>query len=182
MKRAALAALLLAACAPEAPDTAAVDTREPIAVEYVRAPELEIHTRASDSSPIVTKYKNGESVSVLAKRDGWAEIRMPDRSGWVHNADLADAAQAKEAEAGSSAVRFKVPAEPVTEPNAHGEMTLEADVNGDGEVVAVRVIRNTTGSRSLEMKNIASLQRARFYPVVRHGRRTPFTYEQRVHY
>ena len=46
----------------------------------------------------------------------------------------------------------------------------------------VKVERNTTGSHSLEARNIASLRRARFIPIVRHGKRTPFVYDYHVSY
>jgi len=55
-------------------------------------------------------------------------------------------------------------------------------VNSDGEVTDVRTLSNSTGSSSLERSNTASLRLARFYPIVRHGQRTPFTYEHHVHY
>lgn len=180
MKSLAVCALLLAACDSPAPPAEPV--REPIAVEYVRAAELPIHTRPAGDAPVVTTYRSGESVSVLSKRGDWVEVRTAAGSGWAHAADLADAAEASKSEADNSTPRFIHTPDPVTEPGAHGEMVLEASVNGDGEVTAVRVLHNTTGSRSLEMKNIGALEHARFTPVVKHGRRMPFTYEHRIHY
>jgi TonB family protein len=168
----------LAACGAPKND-AATDTRAPIAVEYVRAPEVIIHGRPSDAAPVVTKYQNGEAVDILSRRGDWTEIRMASGSGWVHSADVAPAAATP---ADDTKPHFRREPAPVTEPGAHGEMVLEASVNSDGQVVAVRVVRNTTGSRSLEAKNINSLQQALFEPMVRHGQRMPFTYEQRVQY
>jgi TonB family protein len=55
-------------------------------------------------------------------------------------------------------------------------------VNSDGDVIDVKVVQNTTGSRSLEAMNVAALRRARFVPIVRHGRRTPFVYDYHVSY
>lgn len=169
----------LAGCGAPKGDTATTDTRAPVAVEYVRAPALIIHGRPSDAAPVVTKYQNGEAVDVLSRRGGWTEIRIASGSGWVHAADVGPAAPAR---VDDTKPRFRREPAPVTEPGAHGEMVLEASVNSDGDVVAVRVVRNTTGSHGLEAKNVNSLQQALFEPMVRHGQRTPFTYEQRVQY
>lgn len=175
-----LAIVIAAACDNE---TVPVKTeRNPIAIQYVRANELQVHKRPSDDSPVVTEYANGESVSVLSRRKKWSEIRTPDGSGWVHGDDLSSAVDAKKAEADNLTPRFRVTPEPVSQPGAFGEIVLVADVNSDGEVTSVTTQSNTTGSKDLELKNTASLRRARFYPIVRHGQRTPFTYEHRVHY
>ena len=44
------------------------------------------------------------------------------------------------------------------------------------------VERNTTGSRHLEIMNVGALRRARFVPIVRRGKRTPFVYDYHVSY
>jgi len=178
-----VAALLFVACSNETPATTdSTAARMPVAIEYVRADALRVHAHASDDAPVVAQYANGESVSVLSKKNGWSEVRTANGSGWVHDGDLASAAEAKKSDEDNLTPRFKVAPQPVTVPGATGELVLEADINSDGEVTNVRVLTNTTGSSSLLSKNIASLQRARFFPIVRHGERTPFTYEHHVHY
>ncbi len=179
----AIAAILLAACNDGAPSTDTVtDTRMPLAVEYVRGATLKIHTKAADHAPVITTYQHGESVSVLSTQGAWAEVRAGSGSGWVHASELANAAEATQAEADNVKPNFIHTPEPVSQPGASGELAFEADVNTDGVVTSVRTMRNTTGSQSLEQRNIASLQRAVFTPVVRHGKREPFVYEHRVHY
>ena len=95
---------------------------------------------------------------------------------------LACAIEAQKAEADNLNPRFKIPPAPVTSPGAHGEVTLEASVNQDGEVTDVRQLVNTTGNPELASRNIHSLHLARFEPIIQHGTRQPFTYEYRVHY
>lgn len=184
MKRILILALVLAAACdaepPAASDTSAA--RTPIAVEYVRADKLQVRERPFDDSTIIATYDNGESVSVLSHRGAWDEIRTASGSGWVHANDLADALEAKKIEADNTSVRFRVPPEPVLQPGATGEIVLEASVNSDGEVLDVKTISNTTGSASLEARSAAALRRARFLPMVRHGKRIPFTYTHTVHY
>lgn len=178
----ALAVLLFAACGNETPAVTATKARTPIAIEYVRADTLQVHAKPFDDSPVTAQYANGESVSVLSRRGSWLEVRTASGSGWVHESDLSSAAEAKKSEEDNLTPRFRVAPQPVTHPGARGEIVLEANVNSDGEVTSVRTLSNTTGSAELESQNTASLRRARFIPIVRHGERTPFTYEHHVHY
>ena len=179
--RALLAVVLLAAaCADEAP--APPPARTPIAVEYVRGDSLAIHATPSDDAPVVARYDAGESVSVLSRKGEWSEVRTAGGSGWARASQLASAVESKAAESDNLKPRFKTAPSPVTEPGAHGAIYLVANVNGDGEVMDVKVESNTTGSRSLEAMNVAALRRARFYPIVRHGKRTPFVYDYHVTY
>jgi TonB family protein len=169
--------------APEpAPADSASDTRAAIEVMYVRDGDLPIHARPADDSPVMATYSRGTSVSVLSHRGDWDEIRVVDRSGWVHAKSLANNAEARQAEADNLSPRFQIPPAPVTSPGAHGEIDLEATVNQDGEVTGVTTTLNTTGSSSLVEKNINALRAARFEPIIQDGQRMPFTYDYRVHY
>jgi uncharacterized protein YgiM (DUF1202 family) len=183
MKRLALLALLAAACQQETvvTGTVALDTREPMAVRYVGAPELPVREQANDAAPIVATYQNGEAISVLAEKGEWVEVRSGDRTGWARAADLTSAEAQQEAE-DNPQPKFRVMPMPVSAPSARGEMYLEADVNSDGEVTAVRTITNTTGSIALEAQNTAALRAAKFYPIVRNNQRTKFKYYHRVTY
>ena len=158
-----------------------MDTREPIGVWYVGAPELEVRASAANDAPVVTKYLSGESVSVLARNGEWAEVRTAMGSGWVHFSDLATAEQAKKEE-DNPTPRFRKAPNPVTAPSARGEIFIEADVTNDGDVASARLIVNTTGNADLAQKNVAALQQAKFYPIVIKGERKPFKYDYRVTY
>lgn len=171
---------LVVACSK--PESAEVtDTREPIATMYVGAPEAEVHKWAKDGSPVVTKYLNGESVSVLAKKGDWVEVRTAGTSGFVHAADLTDAAAAK-TEAANPEPKFKNVPSPVTAPGTHGTIYIQAQVNTEGEITSTKVISNTTGQEDLAARNEEALKRARFYPIVVKGERKPFEYYYRVDY
>ena len=171
--------LIFAACA-KAP-TEKTDTREPIAVQYVGAPELLVHKWAKDESPVVTKFLNGESVAILSGRGDWVEVRTVTGSGFARTADLTNGAEAKSEEANPTA-RFRIAPSPVTSPGAKGTIYIEADVNTDGDVTAARVITDTTNSPDLAARNSAALQRAKFYPIVQKGDMKPFKYYYRVDY
>jgi len=79
-----------------APVPPPADTREPIDVAYVTGPELRVHAQPNDASPVIVKYENGESISIMSKRGDWVEVRTGDRTGWSHTGDLGTGAQAKE--------------------------------------------------------------------------------------
>ena len=181
MKRLLVLMVLCVACRREAPVPATMDTREPIEVAYVGAPELQVHAKADDASPVQTTFLNGESVSVLSRKGDWVELRTAAGSGWAHAADLTNAANATK-EAASPTPKFKIPPSPAVQPGAHGTVYIEANVNDQGEVTSTKIITNTTGSDGLAAQNEAALKRSRFYPIVQKGQRTPFIYYYRVDY
>jgi TonB family protein len=158
------------------------DTRSAIAIYYVSAPELKVHEKPDDSAPLVTKFLNGESVSVLAKRnDDWVEVRTVAGSGWAHMADLGTAAAAQQ-QTDNLTPRFEHVPAPVAAPGVHGTIYIQANVNTDGAVTSAKVITNTTGSEDLAQRNIMALEQARFYPIVQKGEKKPFEYYYRVDY
>lgn len=179
----ATAAFAILACQQEAPPASAT-AAERIAVEtrYVRDDEATVRARPSDDAPVVMKYHNGESVTLLSKKGDWAEVRTFNGTGWARLSELATAAEASVLQPDNTSPRFKKAPAPITQTTVHGEIVLEASVNNAGEVIAVRILTNTTGSAMLAQQNIVELQAARFFPIVQHGRRVPFVYEYRVHY
>jgi TonB family protein len=182
MKRLALLLLLLAAaCKQETVVTSTMDTREPIAIRYVGSPELNVREQPDDKAPILATYQNGEGMSVLAEKGEWVEVRSGERAGWVRSADLTTAEAIKEAN-DNPQPKFRVMPMPVSAPSARGEIYLEADVNSDGDVIAIRTIQNTTGSPALEAQNTSALRSAKFFPIVRNNQRMPFKYYHRVTY
>ena len=177
------ALLLLAACSGETAvtDTVVVDTREPVGVLYVGAPELAVREQANDKAAVLATYSNGEAVSVLADRGEWVEVRTGDRAGWAKKADLTTAEGKQEAE-DNPQPKFRVMPMPVSAPSAHGEVYIEADVNTDGDVTGARLITNTTGSTELANQNVDALRHAKFHPIVIKGERQVFKYYHRVTY
>lgn len=183
MKRIAFLPLLVVCfCAQEVPpEPGTVDTREPVGVWYVGAPELPVHEQPNETSPVMATYQNGEAISVLTQKGEWAEVRSGDGSGWAKMADLTTA-QAKEAYEEDPTPRFRVMPLPVSAPGAHGEVYIEADVNSDGDVISTRIITNTTGIPALASQNEQALKSAKFHPIIRKNQRTPFKYYHRVTY
>ena len=183
MRRFALLLALLCACSGEqaVTDTTPTDTREPIAVRYVGAPELPVREQANDTAPVIATYQNGEAISVLTDKGDWVEVRTGDRAGWAKSADLIGA-QDKQASEDNPTPKFKVMPLPISAPAAHGEIYIEANVNSDGDVLGTRLITNTTGNDALAAQNASALMSAKFYPIMQKGERRPFKYYHRVTY
>ena len=183
MHRAAvLLAFALLGCANEpVVDTSTMDSRMPIRVMYVGAPELTVREQASDTAPVLATYQNGEAISVLAEKGEWVEVRSGDGSGWAKAADLTDAAGKAQADANPEP-KFKIIPMPVSAPSAKGEIFIRAKVNADGEIMSTEVLENTTGNPALGVQNANALKSARFHPMVVKGERRNFEYFHRVTY
>lgn len=171
--------VVLAACKQEV--VPAPPAHETLEIAYVGAPELSVHSKTDDASPVVTKFLNGESVSILSKKGDWVEVRTTDGSGWAHAADLTNAAGAK-AEEANPTPKFRKPPSPVTQPGIHGTVYIEAAVNTDGDVTHTTIISNTTGSEAIALQNEAALKQSKFYPIVQKGQKKDFLYYYRVDY
>jgi hypothetical protein len=176
-------AVLLVACKGETAvtDTVVADTREPISVMYVGAPELPVREQANEASPVIATYQNGEAVSVLAEKGEWTEVRTGDRSGWAKKAELTTAEGKEQAEEDPQP-KFRVMPMPVSAPSAQGEIYIEADVNTDGDVTNIRILTNTTGSVALAEQNASALRSAKFHPIIQGNERRKFKYYHRVTY
>ena len=173
--------ILLSVACQKPVEPPAVPARETIAIRYVAVPSLDVHAKPDPAAEIVSTYPIGETVSIYAEQDGWAEIAVGlDASGWVEANALSET---RDAVTSSAEPRFHLPPMPVVSPGGiTGEIILEASVNTTGEITDIKTLRNTTGSDALEQENIRALRKARFFPLVRNGRTEPFVYEHRVSY
>lgn len=181
MRKLAFVALAFVACTEQTVNTDTMDTRAPISIFYVGAPELPVREKPDDAAPVIATYQNGESISVLAEQGEWVEVRTGETSGWARKADLTTA-EGKTEQEKNPQPKFRVMPLPVTAPSARGEVYIEADVNTDGDVVNTRIITNTTTSPVLAQQNADALRSAKFYPIVQKGERVPFKYYHRVTY
>ncbi|HEX7153812.1 MAG TPA: SH3 domain-containing protein [Thermoanaerobaculia bacterium] len=183
MKYFAVFALLFIACKNDTPvvDTSTIDTRTPIGVRFVGAPELPVREKADDAAPVLATYQQGESLSVLTEKGEWVEVRTGERSGWVKAADLVTGEQRDQAEENPEP-KFRKPPLPVTAPGIRGEVYIVAEVNTDGDVTSTKILENTTGSPDIAAKNEAVLRAAKFYPIVKNGQKRKFEYYHKVSY
>jgi hypothetical protein len=173
--------LALAACI-QRPAAKPVDppARMAIAIQFVGAPVMTVYAEPRADAPIVTSYNIGETVSVLAQKAEWSEIRLTEGTGWVKSSELITAEQQAELDK-NPVPRFYVA--PAAVPGkGHGQIAMEAKVNTDGEVIDVKVTQNSVRDPKLVEANVAALKAAKFYPLLQKGLRSPFTYEHKVSY
>jgi hypothetical protein len=174
-------ALTVVACTSRPPATAPDTPRPAIDIKYVGIASMKIHTEATEAAPVIITYGYTETVSILARKGDWVEVRIGDGSGWARAADLIGAEQVEPILKNPSP-RFATAPVAIPNPHARGEIAIEAKVNTDGEVLSIRVVKNTTGLQPLADANAAALKEAKFYPIVQKGQRLAFTYAYDVTY
>lgn len=177
-----IAALVLISCAgAEEPVIDRPELRDAIAIRYVVPNILDVRAQPRDDAEIIASFASGESVSVLEDRDGWSEVRLVGKTGWVPSDQIVDSRDSFVST--PDAVRWRIKPKPVPGPNAAGEIVYELSINKEGVVTAARPLRNTTGSAALEAQNRQSLLNARFFPMIdENGETMEFKYEYRVNY
>ncbi|MBK5260198.1 MAG: SH3 domain-containing protein [Thermoanaerobaculia bacterium] len=189
MKQLGIVFMLMAALACTQKPALVVEEQKPlpaadrpaIAVEYVAVPTLSVFAEPVDTAPLTGTYSFNESISIIAIKGDWKQIRTFNGAGWVRATDLMTGAQATEF-ATNPAPRFYQPPTKI-DAKAFGEIVFEAKVNPEGEVYEVKTLSNTTGMPSLADQNSTALSQARFYPMsTKDGRRTFFTYHHIVTY
>ncbi len=183
MRKIAIAfALVFTACTTRPPAAPPAETtRAVVDIKYVGVPWMAVYSDPAETASVVTKYGYTETVSILAKRGEWFEVRTVDGSGWSRASDLIGRSEV-EAILAKPAPRFLTAPVTVPGPRAHGQIALMAKVNTDGDVIEVSTLKDTTGSKKLVDANSAALRQAKFYPIVQKGQRLMFTYEYDVTY
>lgn len=176
------AALLLISCAgAEEPVIDRAELRDAIAIRYVVPNVLDVRAEPRQDADVIASYTSGESVSVLADADGWSELRLVNRTGWVPSDQIVDSRDSFVST--PDHVRFRVVPVHAKAPNAKGEIVYELSVNKEGVITAARPVKNTTGSAALESQNRQALLEARFFPMIdENGEPMEFKYEYRINY
>ncbi len=169
------------ACTKSAPVVVVQPAKKAIDIAYVSVPSLKVYDAPRAGATQITQYGINETVSILAKRGEWCEVRTIDGSGWVLANELMNAAKWKEI-ADDPTPRFLVAVVNVPDARARGEIDLVAKVNTDGDVVEVKTGKNTTRNNALAVANANALLQAKFYPMVQKGQRMTFFYEHKVFY
>lgn len=177
-----LAAALLISCAgTEEPVIDRPELRDAIAIRYVVPNVLDVRAQPQQDAEVVASFTSGETVSVLEDANGWSEIRLIGRTGWVPSDQIVDSRDSFVSTPES--VRFRITPVPVQAPNAKGEIVYELSVNKEGVITAARPVSNSTGSAALESQNRQALLKARFFPMIdENGEPMEFKYEYRVSY
>jgi Bacterial SH3 domain len=87
-------ALVLAACNSRPPAAPPADSPRPaIDIKYVGVVSMKIYAEPMEVAPLVATYGYTETVSILARKGDWVEVRTVDGSGWARASDLIGAEQ-----------------------------------------------------------------------------------------
>jgi hypothetical protein len=194
MKRAlaAAGAAALAACLsgcasappppPPAPERApaAEPAVAPAAVEApwrIAAKSVHVRENASTKAATVARLSRGARLTSFEEKDGWLHVKLADgRAGWIRR-DLV------KRDDGCLPDRRELlllpPMLHMSEagaPGAKGRVVVEADVDDKGDVKAVRVVKNETGSPERAETAKSEVLGVKFQPPVKKCRATGFTY------
>jgi len=178
---------LLAGCSsalPPPPPPAPEPVAEALPAEMawiVTAKTANVRDAASTKAGTVAKLKKGNRLTGYEEKDGWLRVKLRDtRAGWIRKDLLRK-------DDGCLPDRREVL---LTPPMLHmsegsgasgtagpkGKIVVEADIDEKGNVRAVRVVQNETGSPERAEMAKSEVQSVTFQPPVKKCRVTGFTY------
>ncbi len=166
--------------APPAPEPAPASAEPPPAPEaqelsWMVPKTVNVREKPSTSAATIAKATKGTRLTSFEEKDGWVHVRLADtRTGWVRK-DLL------KRDVGCPPDRKEVLLEPPTlrmsdAPGPKGKVVVEADIDESGNVKAVRVVSNETGSAERAEAVTAEVRTVKFRPPVKKCRVTGFTY------
>jgi hypothetical protein len=183
----AVACLMVNGCASAPPVTLPSPEREAVVPEavppeppppvYVRVTgsRLNVREAPTTSAKTVAKVARGTRLAKRGEQGDWLEVELVDGSrGWVHGKYVST-----EPECPADTVEPVLLSEPVVgfvEGARHGRIVLQGTVSKTGDVGAVEVKENSTGSPELAALATDELLRMRFAPFVRKCRPVAFIY------
>ena len=160
--------------APVVPDAVPAAPPPPPSVR-VTGSRLNVREAPTTSARSVAKVARGTRLVKLSEQGEWIEVELADGArGWVHGRYVS-----AEPECPPDTADPAIVSEPVlgfVEGASHGRIVIEGTVSRTGDVVAVEVRENSTGSPDLEALAADELRRMRFAPFVRKCRPVPFIY------
>jgi len=147
----------------------------PPASVRVTGSRLNVRESPSTSAPTIARVARGTRLAKRGAQGEWLEVELADGTrGWVHGRYVTS-----EPECQADSVEPVIVSDPVVafvESAAHGRIVLEGTVSKSGEVVAIEVKENETGSPELAELAAGELRQLRFAPFVRNCRPVSFIY------
>lgn len=186
----ALAVLIAAACAAPAPPPApqpvpeqpapAPAEEKPIAKVRVTASLLNVRKDSSLDSAVIGHARRGDRLDLLSFGDEWDRVRLPDgTAGYVSVLHVirigSQSRKGCPADAEFSFVKTPTPSFS-DNATAHGIVSVDATVSAKGDVIATKVISNTTGDESLGPIVEREIRQAKFIAPIRNCVAKPFIF------
>jgi uncharacterized protein YgiM (DUF1202 family) len=170
---------------PEAapPQPGAPAEEKPIGTIRVTATLLNVRREASSASDVLAQVRKGERLPLLpSSNDEWFRVRLGtgvigfiSAQHAIREGAPARARRGCPADADYAFVKTPVPAFSDTN-NAHGIVTVEANVDTKGNVTSTKVVGNTTGDDALSTLAEREIRSATFAPPIRNCVPKPFIF------
>jgi len=201
---------ILCRCAAPAPEPVPVPAVPPpvvakpaeekvIGTVRVTASALNVRREASTAAEVIVQVKKGEALSVLANGDSWVKVRLANGEvGWVaerfvsgdgergtakttaRTAARKNAKRNSKCPVDSDYAFVDTPTLRFSDSGAHGIVVVDATVNARGDVIATRLVSNTTRDEALAFLAEREIREAKFSPPIRNcaPREFIFTYRR----
>jgi hypothetical protein len=191
---------ILCRCAAPAPEPMPVPPMpEPVVVApaveekvigtvRVTASALNVRREASTDADVVMQVKKGEALSVLADGDSWLKVRLANGEvGWVAERFVTSGEVKKKrppkktgCPADSDYAFLDTPMLAFSDSGAHGVVIVDATVNARGNVIATKIVSNSTRDEALAFLAEREIRASKFSPPIRNcaPRAFIFTYRR----
>jgi hypothetical protein len=147
----------------------------PPAYVRVTGSRLNVREAPATTAKVLARTPRGSRLIKLGEDGEWLEVELADGTrGWVHRSYVS-----AEPVCPADSAEPVILSEPIVgffEGARHGRVVLDATVSKTGDVVAVEVKENTTGSPEQEAVAVEEMRRLRFAPFIRNCRPVPFVY------
>ncbi|MGZ5428482.1 MAG: SH3 domain-containing protein [Thermoanaerobaculia bacterium] len=188
---AAVLVSLVAGCSsapPPAPPPPPAPAPEPVAEALpaetawvVTARTANVRDTASTKAGTVAKLKKGDHLTGYEERGGWLHVKLKDtRAGWVRKdllrKDDGCLPDRREVLLTPPMLHMSEGTGASGTAGAKGKVVVEADIDEKGNVSAVRVVKNETGSPERAEMAKSEVRGVTFQPPVKKCRVTGFTY------
>ncbi len=155
----------------------------------VTASALNVRREPNTDAEVLSRVKKGQSLGVLASDESWARVRLDGgETGWVAVRFVAregeKTASKKKAKKGCPAdsdfAFLETPTLAFSDSSAHGLVVVDATVDTKGNVIATKLISNSTGDEALGILAVREIKAAKFAAPIRNcvPRTFIFTYRR----
>lgn len=149
----------------------------------VTASALNVRREASLDAEVIVQVKKGDALSVLADGDSWMKVRLASgETGWVAErfVSSAKAKRTGKCPVDSDYAFVDTPMLAFSDSGAHGVVIVDATVNVRGDVVATKLVSNSTRDEALAFLAEREIRAAKFSPPIRNcaPRAFIFTYRR----
>jgi hypothetical protein len=147
----------------------------------VTSKSVNVRETASTKAASVARLSRGARLTSFEERDGWLHVKLADtRTGWIRKdllrKDDGCLPDRREVLLTPPILRMSEGSGASGTAGSKGKIVVEAEIDEKGNVRAVRVVQNETGSPERAEMAKSEVQSVTFQPPVKKCRVTGFTY------